>query len=216
MENMPNDLLFVEIYTLSDPRNGEIRYVGKAVSAVARLKTHIRDARRRDTPLYRWINKLARDGVIPSVSVIDTCSPDDWREREISAIADERGRNPRLLNVADGGDEPHCPPDVRVSNARSVANAVHSNPERKKLWHRNQKLSLRIFKQIAAGEVSDAHRRLLLCCMAMGDIQPESTPSSWRALRWNDELLGPLTIDIMRRLMPASLLEFFEFPGEPA
>jgi hypothetical protein len=47
-----------EIYGLLDPRDGKLRYIGKAVCAAKRLKSHLRDARKRDTPVYRWINEL--------------------------------------------------------------------------------------------------------------------------------------------------------------
>jgi len=43
------------IYALTDPSTGEVRYIGKANDPSARLKSHLMDSRRRNTPVYRWI-----------------------------------------------------------------------------------------------------------------------------------------------------------------
>src|ERR1700753_3270619 len=99
----------VEIYALRDPETNEIRYIGKANNSQARLKSHLRDARTRRTPVYSWINSLLRRGLSPDMIVLETCGPDVWKEREIALIAQYRAASSRLLNVADGGDEPFCP-----------------------------------------------------------------------------------------------------------
>ena len=57
----------------------------------------------------------------------------DWREPEIRLIALHRDSG-RLLNVADGGDEPYCPIKVRSANGAKTAKAIHSNPKKKRLW----------------------------------------------------------------------------------
>ena len=112
----------IEIYGLTDPRTGEVRYVGKAVCAQKRLKSHLRDARRRRTPVYDWINKLGRLGLTPGVVVLVRCEPEAWPDTERRIIAEYRASG-HLLNVADGGDEPHCPVEVRRENGRRNARA---------------------------------------------------------------------------------------------
>jgi len=109
----------VKIYGLYDPVTGALRYIGKANDAAARLKTHLRDARRRDTPVYRWIRKLARNGMVPNMKVLAECQPELWPSVEREIISQNEG----LLNVAEGGTEPFCPPEVRKANAR-FANSV--------------------------------------------------------------------------------------------
>lgn len=111
----------VAIYALCDPGTGEIRYIGKANDPRARLKSHLRDARRRATPVYRWISKLGKSNQQPRIQVL--AWTDDWREEERRQIADLRAKGARLLNVAEGGDEPACPPSVRAENGRKVAKA---------------------------------------------------------------------------------------------
>jgi hypothetical protein len=108
-----------EIYGLLDPGTGELRYIGKANNSRKRLASHLRDSRRRDTPVYRWIRKLLSKGLAPELVVLAEC--DDWKAKEIELIAKARGFGFRLLNVADGGDEPHCPMEVRRKNGRKSA-----------------------------------------------------------------------------------------------
>lgn len=109
------------IYALCDPRIGEVRYVGKANKPEARLKSHLRDARRRATPVYHWVAKLQREGLTPELRVL--AWTDDWCAEERRQIAEHREQGCRLLNVADGGDEPACSGAVRAANGRKVAKA---------------------------------------------------------------------------------------------
>ena len=111
----------VAIYALCDPGTGEIRYVGKANDPRARLKSHLRDAKRRATPVYRWISKLGKSNQQPRIQVL--AWTDDWRDEERRQIADLRAKGVRLLNVADGGDEPACSAAVRANNGRKAAKA---------------------------------------------------------------------------------------------
>ena len=104
------------IYGLVDPRDGSIRYIGKANDPASRLKGHMRDRFRRDTPVYRWMRKVGMPGL-----VVLSADCDDWRQEERRLIAEARARGDRLLNVADGGDEPYCPPEVRSNNGRRVS-----------------------------------------------------------------------------------------------
>lgn len=100
------------IYGLYD-RDGNLRYIGKAVDPAKRLKGHMRDVLRKKTPLYNWINKNG----FPEMRVIEeNCA--DWREAEIRLIREARERGEKLLNVADGGDQPYCSKEVRAANGR--------------------------------------------------------------------------------------------------
>ena len=103
-----------EIYGLFDASGG-LRYIGKANNSAKRLSGHMRDARRRRTPVYDWINKHGR----PEMRVLHICRDgEDWRIIEKRLIAEARERGERLLNLADGGDEPFCPIEVRRANGR--------------------------------------------------------------------------------------------------
>lgn len=109
------------IYTLTDPRSGLVRYVGKThLTPEGRLRHHQRDAAKRDTPVYRWFNALQRLGMTPVIEPVCTAIVEsDWPHLEIATIAQHREHG-KLLNVAEGGSEPHCPPEVRVENGRRL------------------------------------------------------------------------------------------------
>jgi len=117
----------VEIYGLTCPETGRVRYVGKANDSVKRFKSHTRDARRteRKTPVYCWFRSLAVEGKQPGMVVLETVPHgEDWRQVEMRLIAEHRALG-KMLNVADGGDEPHCPTKVRAGNG--VRNAKKRN-----------------------------------------------------------------------------------------
>jgi predicted GIY-YIG superfamily endonuclease len=159
------------IYGLCDA-DGTVRYIGKANNVEKRLASHMREKDRRDYPVYRWLRKNGR----PKIVVLHECGLDeDWREVERRLIAEARARGEKLLNVADGGDEPHCPPEVRQANSqqlqahlamhpekratagRAAALARTRTPEAKELWKLKKDLGL-LLKQ---GFLSNAKRAQL-------------------------------------------------------
>lgn len=111
------------IYALCCPSTGEIRYIGKADDPKKRLKSHIRDAKRRKTPVYDWINKYGEPDMVVLAS---GCS--DWVSAEREAIEFGRHLGLRLLNLADGGDQPGM-----ASREVLSANARNTNAKRPKL-----------------------------------------------------------------------------------
>lgn len=123
------------IYALIDPRDGRVRYIGKAKDAQKRLKGHMRETRRR-SPLYSWIASLKKQGLQPSCEILLTCVG-DWCEAEKRLIAEYREKFSDLLNLADGGDEPHCPIEVRRENAKNLVN--HPNRD---FWLKKAKIAI--------------------------------------------------------------------------
>lgn len=72
----------------------------------------MRDSHRRKTPVYSWLRKLSSQGVKPILTTLAVCA-DYWQEREREIIAKMRKSGAKLLNLADGGDEPLCTPEHR-------------------------------------------------------------------------------------------------------
>lgn len=144
-----------DIYALRDPITKDIRYIGKANSASKRLASHIRDSSARDTPVYRWIRKLAKQGLIPVIDVLEVA--EDWIEAERRLIAVSRAQGCRLLNVAAGGDEPYCSLAVRAENGRKIAEAIHFDPFRRRAWELNKAIGSALQKD----QVSNATRAKL-------------------------------------------------------
>lgn len=118
----------VEIYEIIDPRDGSVRYIGKANDTQKRFKQHLREIRRRKSPLYAWIGKMRDLGLTPTARVAHVTTAEGWRECEKQAIARARESNTRLLNVADGGDEPHCSTEQRSANAKKLNDRIKNDP----------------------------------------------------------------------------------------
>jgi hypothetical protein len=142
------------IYGLYDA-NGTLRYIGKANCPKKRLSSHMTEARstRRSTPLYAWLRKNGA----PEMRILEVeCA--DWAEAERRLIAQARSRGDNLLNVADGGDEPHCPIEVRRANAvRMNEKLSAADPVTRKLRHFKKTITIALNK----GEVADKTRAKL-------------------------------------------------------
>jgi len=102
-----------EIYSLRHPDTGEIRYIGKAANTYKRLKSHLRDSSRRNTPVYCWMRSLGKP---PHAIVEAVAIGPDWQSLEKQVITQYKADGARLLNVAEGGDEPFCSREVRHRN----------------------------------------------------------------------------------------------------
>lgn len=66
------------IYTLDDPRDGRVRYVGRTKDLKKRLKGHCNPARYRDTPVFNWIKDLRELGLKPVMTEIDLENENDY------------------------------------------------------------------------------------------------------------------------------------------
>ena len=80
----------IYIYSLIDPRNEEIRYVGKAKNPAQRLTHHLKD--KGDCHRTRWLNVLKELGLQPSIGILAECDEESWQERERFWIASLRER----------------------------------------------------------------------------------------------------------------------------
>ena len=140
------------IYGICD-EHGEVRYVGKTNDVHQRFKTHLAE-KVRTYPLYTWLRKQIREGKEVSCKVLSSVIG-DWRQLERDMIAQYRADSPRMLNLADGGDEPFCslevrqkigasikcPVEVRQANGRKVSAAIQADPVRKRIHYLKLHLS---------------------------------------------------------------------------
>lgn len=96
------------IYGLIDPRNDQIRYVGKTVLAPKRrLATRIWHSKAAGRKHHRhaWLAGLAADGHVPEVVELEVVPPGaDWIEAEQFWIAYFRSIGADLCNLTIGGD----------------------------------------------------------------------------------------------------------------
>jgi len=70
------------IYALIDPRNNEIRYIGRTIKSIeSRLSGHL--SMSSDAATSKWILELSLENLVPSIETIEECSPGDAKSREI-------------------------------------------------------------------------------------------------------------------------------------
>lgn len=142
------------IYGLTD-EHGTVRYVGKSVDVARRLAQHLSESDRQ-YPVYAWIRKQRRRNFPVGLVVLASALGPDWQPLEKTIIRQYREEGFKLLNVADGGDEPHmtleqrralgrkikCPLAVRQANGRKVFASIQADPIRAKLHRLKLRLSL--------------------------------------------------------------------------
>jgi len=120
----------VFIYTLIDPRNGQVKYVGKTVDPKDRLRRHI--AIRLDQPMTKckqWIAQLLASGLRPLMSVIDTCKTSDWESVEKMYIKKFRDSGVDITNIADGGAMPSQTIEQRRNSAKKMNAKCKNKPK---------------------------------------------------------------------------------------
>lgn len=83
------------IYTLTDPRTDEPRYVGATVNPTGRLRSHLRSPHNDD--LEAWVDELDDEGLTPEMSVINVADVADLSEKEQLAL-DQLSERFDLLN----------------------------------------------------------------------------------------------------------------------
>jgi hypothetical protein len=125
----------VRIYILRDPRDGEVRYVGKTVHKLSdRLRGHVCDAKRQKSRVSNWIKVLSRVGLRPIVEQIEEAAG-DWAVRESYWIAFYRKLvGDKLTNLTDGGDGAHGrrPNAATLEKMSATHKARYTDPEERR------------------------------------------------------------------------------------
>lgn len=100
-----NSLSKWEIYTLSDPRDGVVWYVGASRGGRDRFSRHLWEAKHGNYGrVYKWIRSLFEIGVQPRYSVVERGNGATWADAERKWIAFYRVTNERLANISAGGN----------------------------------------------------------------------------------------------------------------
>lgn len=95
------------IYVLKDPRNDEIRYVGKSIhSSDERLARHLwPSSLTGNNHRERWIYSLVKQNLKPKIEVLEICqTPDELSKAEIFHIDRLIRMGVSLTNETPGGD----------------------------------------------------------------------------------------------------------------
>jgi len=85
----------VYIYGLAEPDTGAIRYVGKTIHPELRMKQHNWNA---GGLRGRWLNELHGLDMEPDIKILEVCTEENWRDREIHWIRQLLGEGADLLN----------------------------------------------------------------------------------------------------------------------
>lgn len=116
------------IYTLSDHRDGRVRYVGCTSQAPkVRLAGHLYGAKsgRERSRRADWLRRLLQDGVTPTMTIVESVDDGQWETAERRWIAEYRRNGADLTNESDGGaglPGYNMPPDQRAElSARTSA-----------------------------------------------------------------------------------------------
>lgn len=123
----------VYIYGLRDPRDGQIKYVGKAQDLVERMKGHFKGAKRQNTPKNAWLLKLKRLDLCPEMVLLEEVPEMIWPEAERRWITDMRGKGIPLKNICDGGEGRTGPLSDETKRKLSIAGRGRKwTPEQRK------------------------------------------------------------------------------------
>ncbi len=140
----------VQIYSLSDPKTGECRYIGQSVNAKQRLNSH-RLCVKRGSPLYvhNWWRKTVREqGMEPLQEImvtVETTEQADMAEQIL--IEGGRLQGLDLTNISGGGHVnrrgqassfkgKHHTQESKRKLSEATANhlATHGHPNQGKHW----------------------------------------------------------------------------------
>jgi hypothetical protein len=91
------------IYALIDPRDGQMKYIGKANNPQRRYKDHLTDFRT-EWQKALWIRQLKALKLKPELEILDEVNLIGWEFWEMWYIAYFRSIGVNLLNVKPGGN----------------------------------------------------------------------------------------------------------------
>jgi hypothetical protein len=92
------------IYCLVDPRDNQVRYIGKSNNPKQRLKNHCNPARYRPTYKFNWINLLRKLNLKPELFIVDEVDIDEWKFWEQYWIEQFTSWGFNLVNYCKGGE----------------------------------------------------------------------------------------------------------------
>lgn len=87
------------IYALIDPKNDEVRYIGKANNPKKRLNQHLLISKNKKTHRDNWLQSLLAADLKPILVILEECQ-DNWAEREQYYINNHHN----LTNHTIGGE----------------------------------------------------------------------------------------------------------------
>ena len=96
---MKTDIAY--IYALLDPRDNEVRYIGKTINPTKRLSEHLADSKREYNYRSMWIKSLVRENLKPLIKFLKICPLSDFVKYETEYI--KLYKNDKLTNSDETG-----------------------------------------------------------------------------------------------------------------
>ena len=133
------------IYVLIDPRDNNIRYVGKTVNPKKRLENHLVPSRLRTiSHKNSWIKDLLKNNLKPKMVLLETIEIGcNWEERELYWISYFKQNSEKdLTNYTDGGVLPPVMPHEHYEKLAKIPKVIKLSKEELHIRRSNgQKLS---------------------------------------------------------------------------
>ena len=98
---------FTFIYSLSDPINGQVRYIGKSDNPSKRLNQHIKNYPNKTNYKNNWISSLTSKNLNPVLDVIDEVEISNWEYWEKYWISQFKAWGFQLTISSEGGEGSH-------------------------------------------------------------------------------------------------------------
>lgn len=118
------------IYTLVDPNNQDIKYVGKTSNPVVRLQRHIQISKKyENSNKSRWIKSLLEINKKPLMEIIEECNDNNVNDLEIYWISQMEAWGFNLLNINPGGErwcKNHTEESkLKIKKAHFIRSVIH-------------------------------------------------------------------------------------------
>jgi group I intron endonuclease len=95
----------IYIYTLKDPRDYQVKYIGKTIDVNRRLKEHTKPYNLKTNSLKNnWLKHIIGLGHYPIMEILEECNKLNWEEKERYWINYYRELGFDLKNMTNGGE----------------------------------------------------------------------------------------------------------------
>ena len=156
---MKNSCEIAYIYALIDPRNNEVRYIGKTIHPKKRLSHHISECKRNNVLHYRsnWIKKLLSLDMKPLLKILKICSLSEFEEYEKYYIKFYKGS--RLTNSDETGQG-------NIGRKKEVIERIKAKTSRKVYKYNLDGIFLNEYKSVreASRLLNLSHSNISRCC----------------------------------------------------